>query len=233
MAPSPRQFAPYALLATCVVGIFALRPGPAPLSPLADETVEALPVPQPALPQIHAFPVTLSLCPTLAVANAPPADAGLHILGYTASATLNGVTLARAPVETACLSSGFGARNGQVHTGLDLYNPDPVSIYAAADGTVREAAFRDDFGNMLVIAHENGVFTRYAHLASMPNLAAGDSVLSGETIGVMGNTAASLIPRHLHYEILTGEWGEQAGSFALTPVDVLGLPGADRTEPGD
>jgi len=39
----------------------------------------------------------------------------------------------------------------------------------------------------------------------------------------MGNTAAYRIPRHLHYEILTGTWGQQAGSFALTPVDPLAL----------
>jgi murein DD-endopeptidase MepM/ murein hydrolase activator NlpD len=218
-----RPFAAYLLLAACVAGIFALRPGyaPEPLLPLSDEAIDALPPAQPLLPQTYAFPVTLSLCPKLAVANAPPADAGLHIIGYTATATINGVTLARAPVETACLSSGFGARNGQVHTGVDLYNPDPVNIYAAADGTVRRATYRDDFGNMLVLDHGHGVFTRYAHLDSMANLAEGDTVLSGEVIGIMGNTAARLIPRHLHYEILTGDWGEQSGSFALTPIDPM------------
>jgi murein DD-endopeptidase MepM/ murein hydrolase activator NlpD len=222
-APSLRPLAPYAMLAACLAGIFALQPAPvpAPLPPLTDEEITAL---APARPQTFAFPVTLSLCPKLDVANAPPADTALHIIGYTATTTLNGVTLARAPVEAACVSSGFGDRNGQMHTGVDLYNLDPVSIYAAADGTVREAAYRDDFGNMLVIDHGNGVFTRYAHLESLGELTEGASVISGQAIGVMGNTAAYLIPRHLHYEILTGDWGKQAGSFALEPVDPLILP---------
>lgn len=35
------------------------------------------------------------------------------------------------------------------------------------------------------------------------------------------NTAINAIPRHLHYELLTGEWADQAGSFALTPIDIL------------
>jgi hypothetical protein len=37
----------------------------------------------------------------------------------------------------------------------------------------------------------------------------------------MGNTASYKIPRHLHYEMLTGEWGAQAKSFALTPIDPM------------
>ena len=46
--------------------------------------------------------------------------------------------------------------------------------------------------------------------------------------GMMGNTAGYQIPRHLHYEVLTGKWGAQAGSFALTPVDVMSLPEAEK-----
>lgn len=174
-----------------------------------------------ALPVIHDFPVTLSLCPRLGIANAPPGDRSLHIIGYTARARVNAVTLARAPVERACVSSGFGNRNGQAHTGIDLYNRDPVAIYAAGDGVIREAHYRDDYGNMLVIDHGRGVFTRYAHLASPTDFSEGDTVTSGQIIGVMGNTASHLIPRHLHYEILTGTWGHQAGSFALKPVNPL------------
>ncbi|MEH6489788.1 M23 family metallopeptidase [Hyphomonas oceanitis] len=226
MRLSPRLMFPFALLAASVTWIFTIERLP-PLEPLVEEVVEPLPPPQPALPVIYDFPVTLSLCPKLYVANAPATDTGLHIIGYTATVTINGVTLARAPVEDGCVSSGFGARNGQVHSGVDLYNRDPVAIYAAADGTIREAQYRDDFGNMMVIDHGNGVFTRYAHMASFSGFKAGDVVLSGQIIGVMGNTAGYLVPRHLHYEILTGDWGAQAGSFALTPNDALAVPPID------
>jgi murein DD-endopeptidase MepM/ murein hydrolase activator NlpD len=51
-------------------------------------------------------------------------------------------------------------------------------------------------------------------------------VRAGEVIGLMGNTASYKIARHLHYEVLLGDWGGQAGSFALKPVDVLSLPAA-------
>jgi len=222
MRLSPRQIFPYAAIAACVAWILALQ-GPPSLPPLTEEVIAPAPAPRPALPVIYDFPVTLSLCPRLGIANAPHADLALHIIGYTATARVNGVTLARAPVERACFSSGFGARNGQAHAGIDLYNRDPVAIFAAGDGTVREAHYRPDYGNMLVIDHGHGVFTRYAHLARPTGFSEGETVAAGQIIGVMGNTAAYRIPRHLHYEILTGTWGQQAGSFALTPVDPLAL----------
>ncbi|MFT5776853.1 M23 family metallopeptidase, partial [Hyphomonas sp.] len=154
MNPPLRPFAPYLLLAAGIAGIYALQPAPVMVS--APEVVELLPPPTPTF----AFPVSMALCPTLDVANAPPSDASLHIIGYTALFEVNAaVMLARAPVEQACVSSGFGARNGQTHTGIDYYNLEPVSIYAAGDGTVREAVTRADFGNMLIIDHGHGVFT--------------------------------------------------------------------------
>jgi murein DD-endopeptidase MepM/ murein hydrolase activator NlpD len=218
-----RQIAPYALLVACVAGIYALQPPPAPPLLAAEETV---PVPPPPIPTFD-FPVSMSVCAKLNVANAPAANATLHIIGYSALIEVNeAVLLARAPVEKACVSSGFGARNNQPHTGIDYYNLDPVSIYAAGDGVIREAVTRADFGNMLVIDHGHGVFTRYAHLDNFDDMEVGASVISGQVIGVMGNTAATTIPRHLHYEILTGTWGEQAGSFALTPTDPLALKNA-------
>ncbi|MEC7290065.1 MAG: M23 family metallopeptidase, partial [Pseudomonadota bacterium] len=97
-----------------------------------------------------------------------------------------------------------------------------VDVYAGAAGTVREKQYRNDYGNMIVIDHGDGVFTRYAHLESFANgVDVGDNVSLGAHIGVMGNTASYPIPRHLHYEVLTGTWGAQAGSFALTPVDLF------------
>ena len=136
------------------------------------------------------------------------------------------VKLAAAPVESACLSSSFGPRNGSLHKGLDFFNRDAVPVYAAADGVVRRQRFRNDYGNMIVIDHGSGVFTRYAHLEAFENTQEGDTVKAGQPLGLMGNTAGYAIPRHLHYEVLTGEWGFQAGSFALEPVDVMALPAA-------
>ena len=187
------------------------------------------PPPQkPKQPAKNVFPAAMSVCPGMTVSNRPDTDANLQMTGYTPFVVAAGkVTLATAPVKAACFSSGFGPRSFSNHKGLDYYSRDAVDIYAAAAGTVKEQSTRDDFGNQLVIDHGNGVFTRYAHLQEFgAGIKVGQSVRAGDVIGLMGNTASYIIARHLHYEVLLGDWGGQAGSFALKPVDVLSLPAA-------
>ena len=164
----------------------------------------------------------LSLCPLTTVANAPATSNGLRIRDYQPVIEINGVHLVAAPVEKGCLSSSFGQRRGSLHKGIDLHNASAVKVYAAAGAQVREATYRPDYGNMIVLDHGNGVFTRYAHLESFADeIRPGGFVSAGMPIGIMGNTANYPIPRHLHYEVLTGEWGAQAGSFALRPENVF------------
>ena len=189
----------------------------------APPPVAETPPPAPPEPEPSVFSDTMSVCPGMTVANRPATDADLVIAPFSPFVTVDGkVTLAVAPVADGCFSSGFGPRSFSNHKGIDYYSSAPVDVYAAGSGTVKEKTYRDDFGNMLVIDHGNGVFTRYAHLDSFaPGLAEGQKVAAGKVIGVMGNTASYKIPRHLHYEMLTGEWGAQAKSFALTPIDPM------------
>ena len=184
--------------------------------------------PVPPQPEPSVFAESMSVCPGMTVANRPATDANLVITPYAPFVVAGGeVTLAVAPVAGGCFSSGFGPRSFGNHKGVDYYSKVAVDIHAAGNGTVKEKTYRDDFGNMLVIDHGSGVFTRYAHLESFaPDLAEGQTLKAGDVIGVMGNTASYKIPRHLHYEVLTGEWGAQAKSFALTPIDVMKLPAA-------
>lgn len=205
------------LLAACAT-TEAVKPPP----PVAEA-----PAPPPkAAPAASLFPTSMAVCPGMTVANRPAADANLQITAYKPLVLAGGkVTLATAPVEDGCFSSGFGPRSFSNHKGVDYYNSSAADIYAAGGGTVKEQTYRDDFGNMIVIDHGNGVFTRYAHLQEFaPGLAEGKTVKAGEVIGLMGNTSKFKVARHLHYEVLTGEWGAQAGSFALTAVDVMALP---------
>ena len=172
--------------------------------------------------QTTPFPKTLSLCPRMTVSNAPANNSDLGVLNYEPLVWISGTRLAIAPVERACLSSGYGIRSEKLHKGIDLYNRDAAKIFAAANGRVREKHYRADYGNMLVIEHGDGVFSRYAHLESFANdLKVGDEVELGQTIGMMGNTASYRIPRHLHYEVMTGEWGTLTGAFELTTVDIF------------
>ena len=169
---------------------------------------------------------SLTACKGMAPSFGPNVDDDLNVTDFKPFVMAGTVKLAAAPVESACLSSSFGPRNGSLHKGLDFFNRDAVPVYAAADGVVRRQRFRNDYGNMIVIDHGSGVFTRYAHLEAFENTQEGDTVKAGQPLGLMGNTAGYAIPRHLHYEVLTGEWGFQAGSFALEPVDVMALPAA-------
>ncbi len=195
------------------------------IGPALDLEPEVEPVGhEPAPPESSSslFLDRLSVCGSMDISNRPSRVQDLEITNYRPSVRVNGVELAVAPVEAACFSSGFGPRGSSLHKGIDLHNSDPVDVYAAAEGIIKEKLYRDDYGNMLVIDHGNGVFTRYAHLQSFEDgLSVGATLAAGETVGVMGNTASYSIPRHLHYELLTGEWGALSGSFGLTAINIM------------
>lgn len=164
------------------------------------------------------FETSLSLCPGMSVSNAPAADASRNVRNYVNLVDVEGVQLAVNPTIGACLSSAFGPRGSGRHKGVDYHSADGGPILAAAAGTIVEAKYRDDYGNMLLIDHGNGVYTRYAHLSNFaPGIVAGARVEAGQQIGLMGNTASYAIPVHLHYEILTGDYNMPAASFGLTP----------------
>ena len=174
-----------------------------------------------------AFETALSLCPGMSVSNGPRADAQRKVIGYAPERKINDVKLAANPTKGACLSSGFGPRNGRTHRGVDFHARDGGPILAAGDGTVIEMKYRDDYGNMILIDHGKGVYTRYAHLSTFQRgLAVGSTVKAGDSIGLMGNTAGYAVPIHLHYEVLTGDYNNPKASFGLEPQNVLTAPSA-------
>lgn len=87
------------------------------------------------------------------------------------------------------------------HNGLDMIAPSGEPVYAAADGVVKEVVrSRKGLGNVVVIDHQNGYFTRYAHLADV-EASKGRKVKRGTRIGHVGVSGNSFAP-HLHYEVL-------------------------------
>jgi len=175
----------------------------------------------------ESFETSLSVCPGMTVSNGPRADPARRVVGYAPVVKVNDVKIAANPTQGACLSSGYGPRSGRTHRGVDYHARDGGPILAAGDGTVLEMKYRDDYGNMLLIDHGGGVYTRYAHLSTFQRgLAVGSTVKAGDSIGLMGNTASYAVPIHLHYEVLTGDYANPKGSFGLTPANVLTAPAA-------
>jgi murein DD-endopeptidase MepM/ murein hydrolase activator NlpD len=98
------------------------------------------------------------------------------------------------------VSSHFGRRRGRNHDGIDIPAPKGTPIVSVDDGVV---AYSDNgirgYGNMIVIAHSDDIFTVYAHNRKN-KVDKGDRVRKGQQIAEIGNTGRSTGP-HLHFEI--------------------------------
>ena len=94
--------------------------------------------------------------------------------------------------------SKFGLRHRRRHQGVDLplHRGDPVG--AAFSGRVRVSKYYKGYGNLVIVRHENGLETFYAHLSER-SVTAGEWVDAGDRIGLGGSTGRSTGP-HLHFE---------------------------------
>lgn len=91
---------------------------------------------------------------------------------------------------------------------MDIGNKTGTPIWAMADGKVLSAkpeGWNGGYGKMVIIQHDNGTQTLYAHLSKV-DVVSGQSVKKGQQIGLMGSTGRSTGP-HLHIEIRTGKSG--------------------------
>ncbi len=103
------------------------------------------------------------------------------------------------PVYGGTLSSGFGARWGTVHKGVDWAVPVGTTVYASSGGTVTRSGWSSSYGYCIYIQHPDGKETRYAHCSKLL-ASVGDTVVQGQAIALSGNTGDSTGP-HLHFEI--------------------------------
>ena len=100
------------------------------------------------------------------------------------------------------ISSEFGARWGRNHNGIDLACPQGTNVRAADGGIVTWAGYKGSFGNLVIINHQNGYETYYAHNSKLL-VSQGDEVYEGMHIAESGNTGRSTGP-HIHFEVRTG-----------------------------
>lgn len=98
------------------------------------------------------------------------------------------------------VSSGFGSStDGLNNDGMNIIAPKGSPVVAAAGGTVVYAGNEmKGFGNLVLVRHEGGWVTAYAHLDRI--MVARDAVVaSGDTIGTVGSTGSVAKPQ-LHFE---------------------------------
>jgi hypothetical protein len=108
------------------------------------------------------------------------------------------------------LASTFGAHGAEQHDGIDISGPKGTPVVAAEAGRV---VYSGDgikgYGNMILIRHESGLITVYAH-NDVNDAKDGDTVARGQKIASMGQSGTATAP-HLHFEVREGE----------TPLDPL------------
>ena len=107
-----------------------------------------------------------------------------------------------------------GAR--EHHSGIDISGLGyGAAVYAANNGTIDTIKYRSDYGYYIIINHNNGYWTLYAHLSRFASdVDAGDIVQRGQLIGYIGSTGWATGP-HLHFEVWKGCEVCRINPFAL------------------
>ncbi len=88
------------------------------------------------------------------------------------------------------------------HPAVDLRGPVGLPVYATADGVVEYAGYNatSGYGYMVILEHNFGFKTRFAHMMRKDVVKKGQFVKKGDLIGYNGSTGMTTGP-HLHYEV--------------------------------
>ena len=96
----------------------------------------------------------------------------------------------------------YGVRSGRRHDGIDLAAPEGSIIGAAGPGTVIFAGEQAGYGAIVILRHEDGLVTLYAHCSAVL-VEEGAKVRRGQPIAKVGQTGRTSGP-HLHFEVREG-----------------------------
>lgn len=125
----------------------------------------------------------------------------------------------RFPVANPNITSPFGERIHPItkvkafHNGIDLSGKIGQVIAAPADGEVKRVYETAAGGLQLIVHHDNGFTTGYAHLSKV-QVAVGQRVTQSQVIALMGNSGQSTGP-HLHFTVR-----DESGNL-VNPIDYL------------
>jgi murein DD-endopeptidase MepM/ murein hydrolase activator NlpD len=101
------------------------------------------------------------------------------------------------------VTSYFGGRyifgRHSYHSGIDISASYGAAICAADGGTVTFAGWKGTYGKLVIITHDNGTKTYYAHNSSLL-VSSGQKVYKGQQIAKAGSTGRST-GVHCHFEV--------------------------------
>lgn len=121
-------------------------------------------------------------------------------------------------------NTSFATANPQIygnrgHNAIDLRASDGTPILAAREGVVEATGNTDlqkgcySYGKWILIRHDNGLSTLYAHL-SLPVVSTGQSVARGQLVGYSGRTGYATGP-HLHFGVFASA-GVKVSTFSTS-----------------
>jgi hypothetical protein len=143
--------------------------------------------------------------------------------------------------QTDQAEDGWGSWAGdrtQAHRGVDYQPGAGASIPAVASGTVSHNGWNSALGNVLVIAHPDGMYSGYSHMRDPSPHAPDTAITRGQHIGYVGNTGTASRAPHLHLTITytpDGTWNNADISVTVDPFKYINdrLNGDDPTQKED
>jgi murein DD-endopeptidase MepM/ murein hydrolase activator NlpD len=130
------------------------------------------------------------------------------------------------PLNQTSVNSGFGARWGKTHNGVDLA-ANATEVKSPADGVVEVGAIKnDDCGGTIIINHAGGFKTGFCHMQKI-NVKPGDNVKQGDVIGISGGGKGDVghgrsDGRHLHFTL-------RKDGKLVNPIDYIDKSGVIMT----
>jgi len=132
-----------------------------------------------------------------------------------------------APLELMYITSGYGPRQAPIpgastfHEAIDLRAAVGTPVYAPADGEVISNYTHGLGGLQMIVRHDNGYKTGYAHLSQASEV--GKRVRQGEVIALTGNSGG--VDPHLHWTV------RNPNNEKINPETLLPLPSPVNREP--
>jgi len=132
------------------------------------------------------------------------------------------------------ITSGVGMRvdpidgNWRNHNGIDIAVPEGTPVKSVADGTVLYAGLRSGYGWTVLIEHDNGMITLYAHNSTIA-VEVGQGIKKGDVVALAGSTGRSTGP-HVHFEAWQAGNNVTPAFMPGSTLKIASLPSHQRTK---